>query len=123
MEARETDVLTVEELKAQRERALEETDRAVRERPELARRIQGVLCRCVNLPVDVDDYVRCAAILADYLGEMGPGTLYYEYFYENIHPSRMGRARFFRFECRELLRQLEELEIWRRKRRGLYRVK
>ena len=97
--------------------------RAKRQKPVQAKKIRGILCRIINVPVDIDDWPRLARLLAGLLEEMGPGTIFYEYYFENIHPDCQGSARFFRAECRGLLQLMDELEAWQKKNRCLRLVK
>lgn len=109
----------VRELREIYARRLADSARAVRKNPMAYKKLRGVLCRVVRHPVDVDDWPSLASLVADLCGEMGQGTIFYEYYHEHIHPNKKGRARFFRTECRELMRLCDELVRMRIEHSGL----
>lgn len=117
------EILTVEDLERLRVAAMENSARAVSEKPGDYRAIRCLLCRVANSVLDVEDYLTVAVSLVSLLTAMGPGTIFYEYFRENLDPRKSGRAEYFRAECRDLLRRCEDLDDWRRQRRHLRLVK
>ncbi|MEW5733325.1 MAG: hypothetical protein AB1921_00630 [Thermodesulfobacteriota bacterium] len=115
-------LLSLDELKELYGRRMAVSDRAARKNPLGYKRLRCLLCRVKNHPVDVESWTGLATQVARLCEEMGPGTVF-EFFSENIHPHKRGQARFFRTECRELLRQCDELTEWRIARSGLRIVK
>jgi hypothetical protein len=73
---------------------------------------------CEN-SIEIDAYFDTASRLSSLLKTMGSGTVFYNYFYENIDPCQSGNARFFRMLCRDLREQLRALNQWRKHRRHL----
>ncbi len=116
-------ILTVEDLERLRMKALEKSARAVLHKPDEYRAIRRLLCRITGGVLDVGEYLSVAARLVELLSEMGEGTIFYEYFRENMDPRRSGRAEYFRAECADLLRRANELDDWRKERRHLRLVK
>ena len=96
---------------------LEDADRAAADNKELYGRIHCMLCKVVHGDVDIGDYYSLALDLGRSLEKMGPGVFLFEYYGENIHPEKRGKARFFRAECQDLLFQLNSLEEYRRNKR------
>ena len=96
---------------------------AISGRPGVYREICRIIRQIDGGPVDIDAYFEIAVRLSGHLKEMGPGTLFYNYFYEHIDPCQYGNARFFRSHCRDLLEQIQALERWRKSSRRLRLVK
>lgn len=119
----EPSIINAEELKKLYDQALAGSDRAARENPERYRRLRCLLCRVLEHPVDVEDWSGLATTVADLCRDMGPGTIFSEYYHEHIHPQKKGRARFFRTECRELKRLCDDMAFRRREKSGLRLVK
>ena len=116
-------ILSLEDLERIRMAAMEKSALAVLNKSDEYRAIRCMLCRITGGVLDVGDYLSVAIRLAELLTEMGPGTIFHEYFRENIDPRRNGRAEFFRAECADLLRRINELDNWRKERRHLRLVK
>ncbi|OQY53598.1 MAG: hypothetical protein B6245_22650 [Desulfobacteraceae bacterium 4572_88] len=115
--------LTREILEKRRLACLAISEKAVREHPREFHEIKRLLNYVLSNPIDIDRYFCTACTLAKLLDHMGKGTLFYHYYYENIHPNQFGRARYFRFMCRDLLEQINDLNQWRASRCKLVLIK
>ncbi|MBI9076542.1 MAG: hypothetical protein JEZ02_14140 [Desulfatibacillum sp.] len=111
--------ITTAELQELRHGMLAATDRAITRNTALYCQIRRMLCSITHGDVEIGDYYILATRLARLLETMGPGTLFSEYYPENIHPEKRGKAQFFRAECQDLLFQLDALQEWRKKARPL----
>ncbi|MBU0994811.1 MAG: hypothetical protein KJ737_20150 [Proteobacteria bacterium] len=114
---------SIDQLYETRQRCLENTEVAIHERPDVYDEIKQILVRVIQKHVDIDDYYPIAARLTELIEKMGKDTLFYSYFYDNIHPEKSGTAKYFRFICKDLLLQIHELNDWRIKRRSLAVIK
>lgn len=115
------DTLTFEQLKQQHLRALALSEQAVRRKPDAYRQIKTLVHQVVNEPVDVGEYYHLARTLSGLLEALGggqPGSIF-EYYRNNIDPRKLGQARYFRMECRDMLEQLSNFEQWRKDNRRL----
>lgn len=82
---------------------------AIRNHPDEFSQIQKILNRVVRESVDIDAYYSLAERLAGLLEVMGPGTIFTQYFLDNIDPKRGCQARYFRFMCLDLRSQIDLL--------------
>lgn len=117
--------ITLEDLKQRRLQTLMGSEQAVRRKADTYRILKRLVQDVNARPLDVGDYYQTASRLGSLLLQMacaGDHTIF-QYFAEHIDPGRHGDARFFRLECRDLERQLGELERWRTSRRQLKRIK
>lgn len=97
----------------------EATEKAMRSRFSVYREIMGLLQQVCEEPLDIDEYWDVATHLGECLARMGEGTVFYNYFYEQIHPSRRGTVRHFRHLCQDLWEQIHLFNQWRCGRRQL----
>jgi hypothetical protein len=109
--------ITTAELLELRDQMLEAADRAIAGDPALYRQIRRMLCKVVHGDVEIGDYYSLALNIARSLDKLGPGVFLFEYYSENIHPEKKGKARFFRPECQDLLFQLDSIQEFKRKKR------
>ncbi|QTA86868.1 hypothetical protein [Desulfonema magnum] len=115
--------LTLDELRRRRLKSLIMSEKAIREYPGEYHQIKNQLNYILTHLVDVSEYFSMACSLAAVLKKMGKGTLFYEYYYENLHPNKFGRARYFRATCGDLLEQINELKKWRSSKHKLTLIK
>jgi len=87
------------------------------------REILGLFDRICTRPVEIDEYWDMAVRLGKLLEQMGPGTVFYNYFFEQINPYHQGTARHFRHLCLDLREQIQAFDRWRREKRRLRLVK
>lgn len=111
--------LTIDDLKEARDRFLQTTEAAIHEKPQAFAEMRRILVRVSTGPVDIDEYETLCVRLTKLIETMGPNTLFYPYFYDNIHPGKNGRVRYFRFMCKDLLLQINELNAYRTRKRRL----
>ncbi|MBU0994912.1 MAG: hypothetical protein KJ737_20670 [Proteobacteria bacterium] len=109
----------LEDLHKKRIECFEVTEQAILNNPGTFREIKRRLLRISYEPIDIDEYFLTACRLARLLKKMGPETIFTTYFHENIDPNLKGKACFFRTECKNLLKQIEELNNWRKSKRKL----
>lgn len=99
------------------------SEEMIRKQPEAYREILSLLDRICKRPVDIDEYWDMAVRLSGLLEQMGEGTVFYNYFFEQINPCYYGVARYLRHLCLDLREQIEALNRWRRENRRLRLVK
>lgn len=109
----------VKQLFKKRDRSLKCSEDAICRHPNEFDEIRELLGRVVSEPVDIDDYYPLAARLARLLEAMGPGTVFHHYYLENMDPRKGCQARYFRYICRDLQEQIDQLNHWRRNQRQL----
>ena len=112
-------ILTIDDLKETRDRFLQTTAEAIHENPEAFAEMKKILVKVSTGPVDIDEYESLCGRLTKLMETMGQNTLFYPYFYDNIHPGKSGRVRYFRFMCKDLLLQINELNNFRIRKRRL----
>ena len=110
----------IEDLENIRDRFFQQTEAAICEKPDAYAEIKRILIRVTGDVVDIDDIVTRLATLIE---KMGDHTFFYSYFYDQIHPKKFGRAKYFRFVCRDLLQQIDAFRTWRKQKRGLEVIK
>lgn len=101
----------------------EASDAVIRQKPDVYREIMAMLHGVCARPLDIDDYWDIAVRLSEYLEQMGEGTVFYNYFFEQINPYHYGNVRYFRHLCLDLREQIDALNRWRRENRRLRLVK
>lgn len=109
----------VDQLFQKRAKSLKRSEDAIRRHPDEFQEIREILDRVAREPLEIDDYYPLAARLARLLKTMGPGTVFHDYYLENIDPHKDCQARYFRYICRDLQEQVAEFVFWRRNRRQL----
>jgi hypothetical protein len=107
------------DLKQQRHQCLIRSERAILDRPCCYAKIKKLLQQIIAEPIDIDEYHPLAARLALLLDQMGPDTIFFLYYHENIDPTGKGRARHLRSVCRDLTAQIDELNQWRAEQRKI----
>ncbi len=95
------------------------TDKAVRKHPKIFSELRIMVEQILSNSIDVSQYYRLATQLAEQIQAMGKETIFYHYFFENIHPDIRGRARYFRSMCRDLKNQVDEFNRWRCRTRNI----
>ncbi|MFO7557763.1 MAG: hypothetical protein R6X10_02945 [Desulfobacterales bacterium] len=123
MEQDRKNTLTKEELEKRRLASLEQSEKAIIRFPDYYGEMKTLLNHVVTHKIDIDEYETIACTLAGLIEKMGTGTIFYHYFHENINPKKMGKAKYFRFFCRDLLDQVDELARWRHSKRKISRIK
>jgi hypothetical protein len=110
---------TTEDLEKKRLECFVRSEKAIREHPVEYLKIKEMIGYVISNRIDINEYFCMACTLAKLLETMGQGTVFYEYYYKNIDPNQMGRARYFRAECGDLLEQITDLNEWRASKRKL----
>jgi len=116
-------VPTKEELEKRRLNALQQAEKAVIRLPDCYNEMKKLLNHVVTKKIDIDEYESVACALANLIEKMGTDTVFYHYFHENINPKKLGTAKHFRFFCRDLLGQIDELSKWRHSKRKISLIK
>lgn len=114
---------TVEELIKKRTRCLISSEKAISKYPGQYFEINNLLKHIISEKIDISEYYGLACNLAKLLAKMGIGTIFYEYFHDNINPKQSGNIRYFRFVCRDLLDQIKDLNRWRINKRKMFLIK
>jgi hypothetical protein len=115
--------LTKEELEKKRFVSLQQSEKAIMRFPDCYFEMKKILTHVVTTKIDIDEYEAIACTLSGLIEKMGKDTIFYHYFHENINPKKMGTAKYFRFFCRDLLDQIDELAKWRHMERNISLVK
>lgn len=115
----------VQELKARWDEALSRADAAVLRHPDAYADLKKLLDRVNRSPVDVSEYHRLACRLTELIETLREGGRWtvFDYFVEGIDPNKEGCARYFRFLCTDLQQRIDDLDTFRRARRGLSLVR
>ena len=111
------------DLKRQRHQCLIRSERAILDQPCCYAEIKRLLQHITAEPIDIDEYHPLAARLAALLEQMGPNTIFFLYYHENIDPACKGRARHLRAVGRDLMAQIDELNQWRGQQRKIKPVR
>lgn len=117
------DTHSIDDLKKKYDQFLKRTEASVNANPEVFDEIRKILVRVIHGNVDIDEYNAIVTRLTELIEKMGTDTLFYTYFYDNIHPQKAGCVRYFRFICKDLLVQLEDFKNWRIQNRKLAIIK
>jgi len=123
MENDRESTLTKEELEKRRLASLQQSEKAIIRFPDCYDKMKTLLNHVVANKIDIDEYETIACTLAGLIEKMGTDTIFYHYFHENINPKKMGKAKYFRFFCRDLLDQVDELVKWRYAERNISLIK
>ena len=115
--------LEMANLEKQHRQALRQTEKAVCDFPDHYRKIKKTVNHILTHPIDVGEYYDVSLKLAGMVQDLGTDTIFYPYFFENIHPNMKGRAKYFRSVCRDLKTQLMEFNDSRKKQRHIRLVK
>jgi len=110
---------SIENLKQKRSQCLHRSERVIINKPGAYANLKLLLKYVVSHKVDIDEYNTIVEKLTRLIEEMGQETIFYNYFYEHIHPEKSGCVRYFRFVCRDLLIQINELSKWRFEKKRL----
>ena len=118
-------LLTLDELKRQREEALKGSEQAIRRQYDTYLALKKMVGKINAGPLDVAEYYPAATRLAGLLGQLADGTdcTIFHYFAECIDPGRKGDVRCFRMECFELIAQIRQLDQWRTEQHHLRSIK
>lgn len=100
---------TVATLHKTHRKCLIRSEAAIRRHPHEFSEIRKILNRVVLESVDIDAYYSLAERLVALMEVMGPGTIFTQYFLDNIDPKRGCQARYFRFMCLDLRSQISLL--------------
>ncbi|MGB9499180.1 MAG: hypothetical protein ACKVE4_05390 [Dissulfuribacterales bacterium] len=110
-------------LKARWEQYYKLSEKMILKHPDTYQQIQASLnAVCENI-IDIEAYFDTARRLSSLLETMGAGTVFYNYFYEQIDPCKSGDIRYFRMLCRDLREQITALNRWRKKQREIRLIK
>lgn len=110
-------------LKARWEQYYALSEKMIRTYPDTYQQIKASLDKVCENIIDIEDYFDTACRLSRLLATMGPGTVFYNYFYEHIDPSKSGDIRYFRMLCRDLREQIAVFNDWRKKQRKIHLIK
>jgi hypothetical protein len=113
----------IAQLEEQHRQALIKTEKAVCSLPDLFLDITQLVDYILTHRIDVGDYYDVSLKLAQLIQALGTDTIFYSYFFENTHPDKNGRAKYFRSICRDLQHQMEQFSENRKKQRHLRVVK
>jgi hypothetical protein len=97
----------------------EASEAMVRVKFSVYKEIMAILQKVCTQPVDIDEYWDMAVRLSEFLEQMGQGTVFYNYFFEQINPYHYGNVRYFRHLCLDLREQIAAFNEWRQTRRRL----
>ncbi len=89
--------------------SISKSESAIRDHPIEFSEIRKIVNQIILEPVDIDDYYPLAERLTALLETMGPDTIFFHYFLENIDPNRGCQARYLRFICMDLCQQINHL--------------
>ena len=95
------------------------SEKMIRTHPDTYQQIKASLDEVCENIIDIEAYFETACRISRLLETMGPGTVFYNYFYEQIDPRRSGDVRYFRSLCRDLREQIHALNRWRKKQREI----
>ena len=111
--------ISIENLKKKRESCLALSEQAILKNPACYQQIRELLNYIISSDIDIDEYHKLADKLSMCLINMGTGTIFHTYFYENINPLGPGNVFFFRSVCKDLLDQITQLNHWRAQKRNI----
>jgi hypothetical protein len=117
--------LTVGELEARWEQALQATRTAMARDPESYRQLKLKAADIVDHPVDIKDYFPAVEELVALLHRLDPcgrGSIF-DIFTTRISPSDIWHVKMLRMECKDLLAHLRAFDRWRREQHHLHLVK
>jgi hypothetical protein len=106
-------------LKARWEQYYELSEKRILTHPETYQQIKASLTVVCDQVIDIEVYFETARRISCLLETMGPGTVFYNYFHEQIDPRQSGDVRYFRSLCRDLREQIHALDRWRKKQRKI----
>jgi hypothetical protein len=110
-------------LKASWEQYYELSEKMILTHPDTYQQIKASLDKVCENIIDIEAYFDSARQLSNLLKTMGAGTVFYNYFYEQINPRQSGDVRYFRMLCRDLREQIDALNLWRKERRKIRLIK
>ena len=110
-------------LEKQHRQAVRQTEKAVCDFPDQYRKIKETVDYILTHTIDVGGYYDVALKLAQRVQSLGTNTIFYPYFFENIHPDMMGKAVYFRSVCQDLKIQLTQFNDSRKKQRHIRLIK
>ena len=99
------------------------TEKAVCDCPERYMEIRKTVDYILAHPIDVGEYYDVSLELALMVQSLGRDTIFYPYFFENIHPNMKGKAKYFRSVCRDLKNQLVQFTDSRKQQRQIRLIK
>lgn len=99
------------------------SEQVIREHIDTYRQILSTLDDICENVLDIEAYFDTASRMSELLKTMGPGTVFYNYFYEHIDPKQSGDVRYFRMLCRDMREQIQAFNCWRKDRRRMRLVK
>lgn len=101
------------------------TLQAAANQPREYRALKSMLKDVLSRNVDVSEYYRTAAALADLLQRLNrnPGQTLFSYFSATIDPRQQGDVRYFRYSCRDLADQIRQIDQARADMSHLRRIK
>ena len=106
-------------LKARWKQYYELSEQMILKKPDIYQQIRAMLNKVCETTIDIEAYFDTACRISVLLEQMGPGTVFYNYFFEQINPRKRGDVRYFRMLCRDLREQIKTLNHWRKKRRQI----
>jgi hypothetical protein len=117
--------LSLEILKARWNRSLYCTDEAICHHPDAYKELKCLVCRINHETIDIGQYLEFAkriVFLLDTLTEGKSGTIF-DYFRTGMDPKKNGTAIQFRFFCADLQNLMNQIDSYRKSRRGLRLVR
>lgn len=117
--------LSLEMLKERWHHSLLFTDEVICRQADAYKELKCLVNRINNETIDIGQYHEIAgriAFLLDRITEKKTGTVF-DYFRTGIDPKKKGTAIHFRFFCADLQNLLDQIDSYRKSRRGLKIVK
>jgi hypothetical protein len=117
--------LSLETLKEHWDHSLLCTDEAICRHLDAYKELKCVVYRINNETIDIGQYLEFArriTFLLDSVTEGKSGTIF-DYFRSGMDPKKKGTAIHFRFFCTDLQNLLNQIDFYRKSRRGLKIVK
>ncbi len=110
--------LTVAELEARWEKALEATQSAAAAHPAVYRQIKTQAAAIVENPIDINEYFPIVEKLVEHLNVLASSghDSIFGIFRARISPTTIWQVRMLRMECQDLLAHLKAFDRWRREK-------
>jgi hypothetical protein len=117
--------LSLETLKKRWNHSLLCTDEVICRHSEAYKELKCLVCRINNETIDIGQYLELAKHIASLLNTItaGKGGTIFDYFRSGIDPKKNSTAIYFRFFCTDLQNMMNQIDSYRKSRRGLKIVK
>ena len=117
--------LTIKQLEARWEKALQATRSAVTDHPRTYRKLKAQAITIIDSPVDIQDYFPTVEKLTARLKTLDPcgRDSIFAFFNDRISPTTIWHVKMLRMECTDLLDHLDAFDKWRRDQHRLRMIK